>query len=167
MNSSSCQSPAGDALMAAARGRSPIEELQCRALLGLLETSDSLQHALKRELSRHAHTESGFNVLAHVIRQEAGFVSAKHVAEGLGLPRQTVEATLGRLEISGLITRERSAHDRQIFTLKATAAGRQAFSSALSHSLASITRVMSALDPHEVAALDVTCARLRQVSAQS
>lgn len=165
MSTSLSHGPTGDALMAAARDRSAVEELQCHALLALLETCESVSGALKRDLSRHAHTQSGVNVLAYILRHDAEIVSAKNIADGLALPRQTVEATLGRLEISGLIARERSALDRQLFTLKATDAGRQAFSSALSHSLASITRVMSALDPSEVAALDLACARLRQVAA--
>lgn len=153
--------------MAAARDRSPVEELQCHALLGLLEAGHSLNDALKRELSQRAHTASGFNVLAYVIRHETGIVAPRNIAEGLAIPRQTVEATLGRLEISGLLTRERCTEDRHAFTLKATDAGRRAFSSALAHSLASIGRMMSALEPHEVAALDSACARLRQSSAHT
>lgn len=152
--------------MAVARDRSPVEELQCHALLSLLETCDSLSHSLKRELARHAHTESGFSMLAYLLRHESDLVTPVNVAEGLNLPRQTVGTILGRLEVSGLITRERLAGERRVQTIKVTAAGRRAFASGLSHFLASVTRLMSPLDPREIAALDVTCTRLRDISAQ-
>ncbi|HYD84517.1 MAG TPA: MarR family winged helix-turn-helix transcriptional regulator [Opitutus sp.] len=158
--------PACDALMAVARDRSPVGELQCHALFGLFETCASLSHALKQELARHAHTESGFNVLGYVLHHASEVVTPRNIADGLGLSLQTVTAILGRLEVSGLIARERASEKKRDFTIKATAAGRQAFASALSHQLASITRLMSPLDPRDLAALDVTCARLREISTQ-
>lgn len=166
MSASLSHGPASDALLAVARERSPVEELQCHALLGLLETCDALSHALKRELARHAHTESGFNVLGYVLHHASEVVTAKSIADGLDLPRPSVATILGRLEVSGLIVRERTSGPDRGFTIKVTPAGRRTFASAVSHHLASITRLMSPLDPRELAALEVTCARLREISAQ-
>lgn len=162
MSVSPSADPACDVLLSAARGNSPGTGRKCHALLSLIETCQSLSTWLRRELARSNLTENGFRLLAQVIRRETEGVTPTDIATGLGLPRQVVSATLGRLEVSGLITRERSAGDRRTFTLKVTPEGRRVFSSALTHCVQSINRVMSTLEPQDVARLDDTCVQLRQ-----
>lgn len=156
-------------MLAEAREQSPEAELKCRALLGLMRTCHSLQHALRCEIAPNKLTESGFCVLAHLLQHgtTAATPSPQEMADDLALTPQVVAATLGRLEISGLITRERSIQDRRLFAIKVSVAGQRAFADALSQYLKSIMEVMSALDPHDIATLDLVCARLCEGSAHA
>ncbi len=157
--------PACDVLLSAARGDSPVTGRKCHALFSLLETCQVLSQWMRRELARSNLTENGFRLLAQVIKHEAGGVTPTAVSAGLGLPRQVISTTLGRLEISGLISRERSTADRRTFTLKATPEGHRVFSFALQHCLHEINRVMSHHTPRDLAQLDQTCVELRQLFA--
>jgi DNA-binding MarR family transcriptional regulator len=159
--------PARDAMLGEAREQSPEAELKCRALLGLIRTCHSLQHALRREIVPNALTESGFCVLAHLVQHGAAAATPQEMADDLALTPEIVATTLGRLEISGLITRERSIQDQRVFAIKVSAAGRRAFAGALSQYLKSIMEVMSVLDPHDVATLDLVCALLCEASAHA
>jgi DNA-binding MarR family transcriptional regulator len=165
MSVSLYHSTAREALLSAARDHSPADELRCRALLGLLQTCPSLQRALRRKLAPNTLTETGFHLLARLIQQESNVVTAGILAKDLSLSPQVVSASLGRLEISGLIRRERSSDDGRVLALKVSIAGRRAFASALSHYLEAITGVMSTLDPRDLATLDRICARLTEVAA--
>lgn len=151
-------------MLAAAGEQSPEVELKCRALLGLLQACHSLQHALRREAAPNSLTESGFCILACLNQQELLPANSLALARELSLSPSVVSAALGRLEISGLVARERSQKDRRVLALTITAAGRRAFANTLSHYLKCITGVMSVLDPHDVATLDLACARLREAS---
>lgn len=164
MSCSLCCGPARDAMLAEACKQSSEIELKCHALLGLLQACHSLQQALRREAAPNTLTESGFCVLACLNKHELMPANSQALARELSLSPPVVVATLGRLEISGLVARERSQEDRRALALRITAAGRRAFADTLSHYLKGITGVMSVLDPHDVAILDLACARLREAS---
>jgi len=115
----------------------------------MLRTCHSLQRALRRELAPGTLTETGFHLLARLIQQDSKVVTVERLAKDLSLSPQIVSATLGRLEISGIITRERSTDDRRALAIKVSAAGRRTFASALSHYFKAITGVMSALGPRD------------------
>jgi DNA-binding MarR family transcriptional regulator len=156
---------AREALLSAARKHSPADELRCRALLDLLQTSHSLQRALRRKLAPNTLTVTGFYLLAHLAQEESNGVTAGRLAKDLSLSPQVVSASLGRLEISGLITRERSSDDRRVLAIKVSTAGRRAFASALAHYVKAIKGVMSALEPRDLATLERIIARLTKASA--
>jgi len=157
--------PTRDAILAEAGEQSPEGELKCHALFGLMQTYQSLKQTLCRQIAPNSLTEAGFCVLTCLVRHELLPANSQALARELSLSPSVVAATLGRLEISGLVTRERSQKDRRVLALKITAAGRRAFADTLSHYLKCITGVMSVLDPHDVATLDLACARLREASA--
>ncbi len=159
--------PARTALLSAARGCSPDVRRQCHALLALVDTCQALSQWLRRDLARSNLTEPGFRLLAHVIGHAPADLTPSEISTELGLPRQLIAATLGRLEVSGLVARERNAHDRRTFTLKATPKGRRVFSAALQHCLRAIGRIMSPLEPQELVRLDHLCAQLRENSLQT
>lgn len=152
--------PAHAVLLSAAREDSPDTERKCHALFSLIEACQAFSAWLRRELARSNLTENGFRLLAQVLKHEANGVTPTDIAGGLGLPRQAVSTTLGRLEISGLITRQRSTGDRRTFILKTTPEGRRVFSAALQHCLQEINRLMSQLPPRDFAQLDQTCVQL-------
>jgi|GEM_PF-698469 Transcriptional regulators len=159
--------PASDALIALARDHSAAEELQCQALLSLLDTSDAVRRALRQEVARHALTEPGFNVLAALLSRPAKTVATKDLAHCVGLTPHALETVLARLELSGLIARQPAASDRRVFAIQVTAAGRTAFSSAAAHCLAAIRDAMSSLSSGDLNALGRTCSTLRQLSSQT
>ncbi|MFZ5495584.1 MAG: MarR family winged helix-turn-helix transcriptional regulator [Verrucomicrobiota bacterium] len=165
MSRSFCCGPTRAAILAEAGEQSPEAELKCHALLGLLQACHSLQRALRREIAPNSLTESGFCILACLNQHELLPANSQALARELSLSPPVVVATLGRLEISGLVARERSQKDHRVLALKITAAGRRALADTLSHYLKCITGVMSVLDPHDVATLDLACARLREASA--
>lgn len=159
-------SPAPHALLALARDHSSGEELKCHALLELLETSQHLNDILRHELTKGELTESGFQLLAAIIKKDPLAATPGGLATELDLARPTVSAVLGRLEISGLITRQRGTDNRRQVEIRATPAGRQLFSRSLQHYLKSINGLMSALPAKDINLLDQACSRLRQRSSQ-
>lgn len=162
MRSPSSHDPAREVLLSVARDKSPVAEMKCHALFELIDTSHSLGHGLRRDLALSDLTEHGFRLLAHIVRHESESLTPGAMADRLGLPRPVVSSTLGRLEVSGLITRERSPQDRRFFTLQLTDEGRRVFQAALGRCLKSINDLMSGVDPQEVARLNQTCTRLRE-----
>lgn len=164
MTSSSLSDPAGEALLGAARDRSPAEEKRCHVLLDLLATCHSVGQVLRRELARKDLTEMGFRLLALVIRREPDAITPAEVAAALGVPKPAVSMLLGRLEVSGLIHRERLRPDRRTLAIRVTERGRHAFQAALVHYREMVGHLMSGLDPTSIAVLDRTCARLRELS---
>jgi DNA-binding MarR family transcriptional regulator len=164
MTSSSMCDPAGEALLGAARDRSAVEEKRCHVLLDLLATCHTVGQALRRELARKDLTEAGFRLLALVVRREPGTVAPAEIAAALGVPKPTVSVLLGRLEVSGLIQRERLRPDRRAPAIRITDRGRQAFQAALVHYRERVSHLMSGLDPASIAVLDRACVRLRELS---
>jgi len=159
--------PASDALIALARTRSAAEERPCLALLALLETSDAVRHALRRELASHALTETGFNVLACLLDRTREIPPIKDLALRVGLSPHALETVLARLELSGLISRQPAHPDRRLLAIKVTATGHAAFSSAASHCLAAIRDALSTLPPGDIDTLERACTTLRQFSSQT
>lgn len=170
MLSAPCDASFQDAFFALARDRSPSDELKCRALLGLIDAGHALRQGLCRELGANGLTESGFLVLAHLIPTGPDNGSGRAdphagLARSLHLSRPALAQILGRLEISGLITRQRPPHSRGALAIRATALGRQVFSTALSRVLDAFVRAAGALDDRETALVDLACVRLRQAFA--
>lgn len=157
---------AREVLLTAARSQSSATELKCHALFGLIDTCQTLEHDLRHELARSELTESGFQLLAHLVRNHPEALTPGEAADRLSLPRPAISHILGRLEISGLITRERNSWDRRSLAVNITDKGRQVFTSALNKCLQSINHLMFAIEPQEIHQLDHACTRLRQNSFQ-
>lgn len=167
MSASFSLGAAREALLSIAREHSPVEELQCHALLELFETCHSLHDTLRHELSQHGLTESGFRILAFLVHHEGGAAAPAEIGRQLGLTRRVVSAALGRLEVSDLVATVRSEAGRRTFAMQVTPVGRRAFAAALVPYLEAITQLMSVLDDQDLTALDHACARLRQFSTHT
>jgi DNA-binding MarR family transcriptional regulator len=147
-----------DILAALARGgpaRHPV-----RALAGLLETCGTLQHWLERELTRSAHTEPGFRILARLAGAAAPGLGARDLARQLRLSPAAVDSVLGRLEVSGLIQRRCAPGNRRSLVISLTPAGRASFSAGRARLRTSLKRLCAALAAREITGLQAAGAHL-------
>lgn len=166
MLSAPCDPSFQDAFLSLARDRPPSDEQKCRALLNLLNAGHALDQGLRCELGANGLTESGFLILAHLIPagSDKGDPQAE-LAQSLRLSRPALAEVLGRLEVSGLVTRKRSPQGQGPLTIRPTTLGRQIFSTALSRVLDAFVRAAGTLDERETAIVDLACVRLRQAFA--
>lgn len=164
MTSAFAHEPTRHAVLEAARERSPVEELRCHALLELTATAQQLASALRRELARSELTETSFRLLAQVWHGRAALVTPGQLARQIGLPSRDISSVLHRLEVSGLVARERDRDDRRRVGITLTRAGERIFSTALDRYVAAVTRLMSVLDSRDVESLDHACRILLQYS---
>jgi len=161
--SSARHEPARQILFAAARADHPeATEPKCKTLFTLVDTCRLLENGLQRDLACSEITENGFLLLALLIREEPKPFTPSEMADQLHLGRPVVSTTLGRLEVSGLIRRERSTTDLRSLVVRITEKGRSVFSAAVAECLKSITRLMAEIPAQELAQLDATCSRLRR-----
>lgn len=166
MAASITQDPASEALLVAARSHSTGEERKCHALLSLLEACSSLSRNLRRCLAENDLTENGFRILAIVVRKDPFPTDPNRIAELLKLQPQAVSMLLGRLEVSGLIRREKPQRRSHRWPVRATEDGRRVFKSALCHCDRQIRELMSALDADAVRVLEESCCRLHDLCSQ-
>ena len=136
-------------------------------MLDLLDACQAMGPGLRRKLGASGLTESGFLVLAHLVPTgpEATGDAEAGLAKSLRLSRPALAGVLGRLEISGLITRQRLSRKRGAPAIQPTALGRRVFSTALASSVEVFVRAAEALDEHEAALLELTSVRLREAFA--
>jgi len=155
--------PARQILFAAAHDhQSDAAVPKCKTLFTLVDTCRLLENGLQRDLAHSEITENGFLLLSLLIREEPNTFTPSEMADQLHLGRPIVSTTLGRLEVSGLIRRERSTTDLRSLTVRITDKGRQVFASATAECVKSINRLMAEISAQELAQLDATCSRLRQ-----
>jgi DNA-binding MarR family transcriptional regulator len=167
MFSALCDPSCRENFLALARDRSPAEELKCRALLDLLDAGQAFNGGFRRELGASGLTESGFLVLAHLISTDPEATGDTEVgfAQTLRLSRPVLAEVLGRLEVSGLIARQRPSRHRGGLAIMATELGRQVFSTALASALNAVVRAAATLDDRETALVELACVRLRKAFA--
>ena len=151
-----------DSLFGLSRTHSAAEELKCRAILRLVEVSQAFGDELRKELGASGLTEAGFLVLAHLIHGKPAGESPTEIGRRIPLSRQIFRDVLGRLEVSRLITRERSAGDGEHSIISATDEGKQAFRAATESALKLINLMAADLDDKESTLLDLACIRLNQ-----
>jgi len=162
-SSTATHEPARQILLAAARADHPeATEPKCKALFTLVDTCRLLERGLQCDLARSEITETGFLLLALLIREEPATFTPSEMADQLHLSRPVVSTTLGRLEVSGLIRRERSTTDLRSLTVRVTDKGRSVFSAAVSECLKSITRLMAELSTQQLDQFDATCSQIRR-----
>ncbi|WP_082780754.1 MarR family winged helix-turn-helix transcriptional regulator [Cephaloticoccus primus] len=163
MPSTATHQPARELLFEAARADTTGQsERRCKTLFSLVDSAQALERRLKRELALCEVTELGFVLLAQVIRQEPDALTPSEAAHKLHLPRPAISTILGRLEVSGLIRRERSSDDRRSLSIRMTEKGRRVFEGAIAQCLQMVNTLMSHVDSRELSQLDDTCSRLRQ-----
>lgn len=159
--------PAGEALLTAVRAQSPQEERRCHALFGLTDACSALSKALRRRLAESDLTEIGFRILAIVIRNEPRATPQNELASLLGVQPRSLSVVLGRLEISGLLRKERPQRRSKQWPVKATPEGQLIFSLALKHCHRQIHEASSALDASSLHVLEDACERLQHLCTKN
>ncbi len=141
-------------------------EPRCRTLLALLATSQRLRSFLKHSLSKQKLTETGFKILASLSAHEEAPLSPTQIGNLTSMWPPTVTDVLSRLEVSGLIVRERSRIDRRLTLIRMTPAGRRLYTVAVTHLVGDIVRLAEPIAPTEFAALRTACDMLDSQVAQ-
>ncbi len=150
---------AHEALLLASR---PADERRCHALHELLETGHALSRALRNELARASLTESGFRLLALLVRNTGDAPSSASLADALHLSPQSLNQLLSRLELSGLVARSPAPAGRRALVVSITPKGSATFQTAARRLLAATGRLMEPLAPAELETLDRCCSSLRE-----
>lgn len=99
-------------------------ELRYRAILRLLLLGEKIHGALRHRLAGQGLTLEGFQTLAALRHIDPAPASVTVLAEKIETPRTLLNHTLTRLELSGLIVRERDATDRRVVWIRLSALGR-------------------------------------------
>ncbi|HKB91458.1 MAG TPA: MarR family transcriptional regulator [Opitutaceae bacterium] len=153
-------SPAREAVLRFARQHSASDERRCHAMLDLLATAGVLAAILRRELAKKELTEAGFKVLAVLFESDPTPVIPSCLAEHAEMWRPSTSDVLSRLEISGLITRERDKTDRRLVRIHLTPIGREKYLSAVGHGLAVVIALMEQLSDPQANGLAEICQKL-------
>ncbi|MDR1279935.1 MAG: MarR family transcriptional regulator [Opitutaceae bacterium] len=141
-------------------------EPRCRTLLAFLHTSDRIRAYLKHSLSTQQLTETGFRILATLFAHEDAPLSPTQISSLASMWPPTVTDVLTRLEISGLIVRERSTTDRRQILTRLTPAGRKHYTSAVDHLVGDMVRLAEPIAPAEFTVLRTACDHLDSRVAQ-
>lgn len=99
-------------------------ELRYQAILRLLLLGEKIHGALRHRLAGQGLTLEGFQTLAALLRIDPAPASTAVLAEKIETPRALLNHTLTRLELSGLIVRERDATDRRVVWIRLSTLGR-------------------------------------------
>ncbi|EIQ01883.1 transcriptional regulator [Opitutaceae bacterium TAV1] len=141
-------------------------EPRCRTLLAFLVTSHRVRTFLKHSLSKQQLTETGFRILATLVAHEDAPLSPTQISSLASMWPPTVTDVITRLEISGLITRERSTADRRQVLIRLTPAGHKHYTSAVDHLVGDMVRLAEPIAPAEFAVLRTACDHLDSRVAQ-
>jgi MarR family transcriptional regulator, 2-MHQ and catechol-resistance regulon repressor len=93
--------------------RNAFESAEQEALLNLLRTSDRFQTSMARLFRKYGLTPSQYNVL-RILRGEGNPLPCLEIADRLIAAVPGITGLLDRLELAGLIGRERSSDDRRV-----------------------------------------------------
>jgi DNA-binding MarR family transcriptional regulator len=128
-------------LLATARRKGPAVELRCRAVLERVTSGRELHTALQRELAGGGLTESGFRVMAALFAREPEALLRSVLAGATGLTPVRADDALLRLEMSGLVCRQRDVRDRRVVWLRLTAGGLAQAADVVQRFVAGVTRL--------------------------
>ncbi|EIP99239.1 transcriptional regulator [Opitutaceae bacterium TAV1] len=149
--------PLRDALRLHASQSAGEEEPRCRILLALLNTSSRIQTLLRHSLSQQKLTETGFKILSVLSSHDPLPLAPTRLAALAVMWPPTVTDVLTRLELSGLIARERSQQDRRQVLARLTPAGHKKYTAAVAHVLDTMIEMMEPLDSSHLTALRAAC----------
>ncbi|RRJ95409.1 MarR family transcriptional regulator [Opitutaceae bacterium TAV4] len=149
--------PLQHALRQCARQSAGKDEPRCRALLSFMATSNRLQTLLRQTLSQQKLTETGFKLLSVLSAHDPRPLAPTQLAADAAMWPPTVTDVLTRLELSGLIARERSHEDRRQVLAQLTPAGRKKYTAAISRILSTMIDLAAPLEGADISALRTTC----------
>lgn len=145
---------------AAAAARSPRHQ----AVLQFITAGDEIRKALRSQLAQDGLTVEGFQALA-ALQHQAGVSTPSVLAHQIGTTRALLSHTLNRLEISGLITRQRADGDRRVVRVRLTPLGKTTIEHAAATCNKSVLHLVSMFDESALAELMKSCAKLTRSAA--
>ena len=104
--------------------RQPFESLEQEAILNLWRTHDQIQIRFSRLFREHGLTPSQYNVL-RILRGEGKPLPILEVADRLIAIVPGITGLIDRLEVLGLVCRERCCNDRRVVYVAITEKGRK------------------------------------------
>jgi DNA-binding MarR family transcriptional regulator len=107
----------------------------------------------QRAVLAHLHSCSQSPAQLHVmgVLHEVGPITVSHLAARLGISPPSASAMVDRMVDGGLVERVRGEDDRRVVTVWLTPAGEAALSAAIGGRRGKLERVLSQLDPTELA----------------
>jgi len=161
--STATREPARQLFISAALNHRPnVAKLECQALFTLGDTYQLIERQFQRDLAHSGLTENGFLLLALLMERAPDTLTPSALADELHMGRPAITVTLDRLEISGLIRRERSTTDRRSLVVRITEKGRSTFETATVVCIESLAQLMADIPSQELEQLNATCLRLSQ-----
>lgn len=107
----------------------------------------------QRAVLAHLHACSQSPAQLHVmgVLHEVGPITVSHLATRLGISPPSASAMVDRMVDGGLVERVRGEEDRRVVTVWLTPAGEAALAAAIGGRRGKLERVLSQLDPTELA----------------
>jgi DNA-binding MarR family transcriptional regulator len=107
----------------------------------------------QRAVLAHLHSCSQSPAQLHVmgVLHEVGPITVSHLAARLGISPPSASAMVDRMVDSGLVERVRGEEDRRVVSVWLTPAGETALAAAIGGRRGKLERVLSQLDPTELA----------------
>ncbi|HRE80857.1 MAG TPA: transcriptional regulator [Opitutaceae bacterium] len=95
------------------------------ALVQFIQSGDEVMKSLRGLLASEGLTAEGFQALA-ALNPDAEATALADLVDRVDSPRALLSQTLSRLELSGLISRQRGTEDRRAIWVRVTPEGRKA-----------------------------------------
>lgn len=140
----------------------PFATPSAEALLSILRTATILEHGTNELLRPYGITMTQYNVLRILRGAGARGLCGKEIGERLISSVPDVSRLLDRMEVMGLLTKERDSGDRRHVTARITPKGRRVLTQATSPELEAFGRErIERLGPRAVEALTEALAVIR------
>jgi DNA-binding MarR family transcriptional regulator len=124
----------------------PFTRLGSEAILSIVRTAAILDHEINEVLRPYGVTSTQYNVLRILRGAGADGLCGREIGERMIAKVPDVPRLLERMELMGLITRERDPDDRRHVTARIAKKG-----------LELVARIMSELDGFETARMEALC----------
>jgi DNA-binding MarR family transcriptional regulator len=102
--------------------REPFVCIEQEAVLNLFRSSDRLHHRFAQLFREYGLTPSQYNIL-RILRGEGAALPCLEIAQRTITVVPGITGLIDRLEVAGLVSRQRSAEDRRIVNVSVTQAG--------------------------------------------
>lgn len=107
--------------------RDDFDSVSQEAALSILRTSDLVENRLNRLLRQHQLTNAQYNVL-RILRGEGEPLPCLEIAERMIQVAPAITRVVDQLVANGLLNKTQAKHDRRVFLVHLTAAGRRVIS---------------------------------------
>ena len=119
------------------------------AMLGVLQASEEIQHAILDVLEQEHQLSEGKLCVMIILHQSSGSVAPSVLAREAGVTRATISAMLRRMQRDGLISAVSDAEDGRSKRVCLTEKGRRLMDEILPAHYLRISKLMGHLQPEE------------------